>query len=119
MRSQLTFLADIKRRAEAASEITSRFSKEEMKSDFVVHEALVRNLEIIGEAAKNVSPEVQARHPDIPWKKIMRARDFFAHVYHAIDDDTIWDIAVKDIPDLLSKIDAVIQDVSAIEDVSN
>lgn len=116
MRSQLTYLTDIKERAQAVIDITTRFSKETMKTDFVVHEALIRNLEIIGEAAKNVSDEIQAGHPEIPWKVIKRARDFFAHVYHAIDDDTIWDIAIRDIPDLLSKIDPVIEEVKSLED---
>jgi uncharacterized protein with HEPN domain len=115
LRSQLTFLVDIRDRCQAVLDITTRFSKETMMSDYVVHEALVRNLEVIGEAAKSVSIEIQERHPEIPWKKIKRARDFFAHSYHAIDDDTIWDIATHDIPDLFEKIKPIIEEVEAEE----
>ena len=56
-----------------------RFLKDELQ------EAVIRRLEVIGEAAKNVSPELKARHPEVPWKEMSGMRDVLVHQYFGVD----------------------------------
>ena len=67
----------------------------------LVQSAVIRELEIIGEAAKNVSQETRSKHPDIPWKLMAGMRDKLIHAYEAVDYDEVWSTATKDIPRLL------------------
>ena len=61
--------------------------------------AVVRSIEIIGEASKKIDEEFKATHPPIEWKKMAGARDKLIHDYFGIDYDIVWDIIVTKIPD--------------------
>jgi uncharacterized protein with HEPN domain len=60
----------------------------------------VRNLEVIGEAAKNIPEEVRANSPTIEWKKIAGLRDILIHEYFGIDGEIVWDIVQNKLPSL-------------------
>lgn len=61
---------------------------------------------VIGEAAKNLSTELQERHPDIPcWSDICRARDLFVHHYRKVDSKELWETVVRDLPLLLHTLE--------------
>jgi len=62
--------------------------------------ALVRSLEIIGEASKKVDPEFKSNYPHVEWKKMAGTRDKMIHDYFGIDYDLVWDIIENKIPDL-------------------
>jgi len=62
-------------------------------------------LEIIGEAAKNVSPETRQRHPKIPWKEIGGTRDRLIHGYFDVDWDILWPILTVDLPPLITELE--------------
>jgi uncharacterized protein with HEPN domain len=64
-------------------------------------DAVLRNLEIIGEAVKNVSEETRQKYPHIKWRKIAGFRDIVAHGYFGVNDETVWDIVENEIPILL------------------
>jgi uncharacterized protein with HEPN domain len=64
------------------------------------YDAVIRNLEIIGEAAKNVTAEFQADHPAVAWRKTTALRNIIAHEYFGVKDEIIWDIIQKEIPEL-------------------
>ena len=66
-------------------------------------DAVVLNLEIVGEAAKSVPAEVQARHPEVEWRKIAGLRDIIAHAYFVLDDEILWDIVTNKLPALLGQ----------------
>jgi len=66
--------------------------------------AVERRLEIIGEAAKRISQEFRDEHPGIPWGKIISQRNVLAHEYGEIDDQLVWRVAIKYIPDLTRRI---------------
>jgi uncharacterized protein with HEPN domain len=70
----------------------------------LLRDAVVRNLEIIGEASKGLSHGFKARHHDIPWSMISRMRDLVAHRYWAIDFEIVWDAAKKDVRQLANKL---------------
>lgn len=67
-------------------------------------DAVVRNLEIIGEAAKNINREVQERTPDIPWSEMKGIRDVLAHQYFGVDRDVIWETIQNDLSGLAKKL---------------
>ena len=66
--------------------------------------ALIRLLEVVGEAAKSISPSFRERYPKIPWKEIAGTRDRLIHGYFDIDLDIIWQIVSRDLPSLISEI---------------
>ncbi|MGH9456658.1 MAG: HepT-like ribonuclease domain-containing protein [Thermoanaerobaculia bacterium] len=74
---------------------------------------LTRLLEILGEAAKNVSPEIRERHPEIPWKQISGTRDRVIHRYFDVDPEVIWRIATEELPSLIPKLQEATQSGSA------
>ena len=63
-------------------------------------DAVIRNLEIIGEAVKHISETVKETSPDIPWKQIAGLRDLLIHHYMGVNLDEVWNIVVNDIPAL-------------------
>jgi uncharacterized protein with HEPN domain len=83
--------------------------------DFVHDElhfdAVLRNLEIIGEAVKNISEETRNKYPAIKWRKIAGFRDIVAHGYFGVNDETVWDIVNNEIPVLLAAIKNIIGDI--------
>jgi len=70
----------------------------------VLLRAAERLLEIIGEAASNVSPDAAAAHPDVDWRKIVRLRIVLAHHYHRTDPDLIWSYAIEQAPRLAAAL---------------
>jgi uncharacterized protein with HEPN domain len=87
--------------AEPGEEI---FFAEKMRQD-----AVVRNLEILGEAAKKISPALKQKHPDVPWKKIAGTRDKMIHEYFGVNLRLIWDVAEKELPKLEKKIESLLE----------
>jgi len=73
--------------------------------------AVIRNLEIMGEAAKNVPIHVQNRFPALPWKRMYMLRNFLAHEYLGIDLHLVWRISKHQLDELLIEIDEVIATV--------
>ncbi|MBI1824226.1 MAG: DUF86 domain-containing protein [Nitrospirae bacterium] len=65
-------------------------------------DAVIRNLEVIGEAIKKIPEEIRLKHPDVEWKKIASLRDILIHEYFGIDVEIIWDIIKNKLP-LLEK----------------
>jgi len=76
---------------------------------WIEQDAMTRNFEIIGEAAKNISEETIQNFPEIEWFKIKGLRNLIAHEYFGIRMETIWDTAVNDIPLLKEQIQKIIQ----------
>jgi uncharacterized protein with HEPN domain len=73
-------------------------------------DAVVRNLEIIGEAAKHLPAQLQERHPDIPWLYIQGMRNLLIHEYFGVDTDILWQTIQTDLPALRTQILKVIAD---------
>jgi uncharacterized protein with HEPN domain len=72
-------------------------------------DAIVRNLEIIGEAARYVPDEVASRYPGVPWKKAREMRNVLAHAYFGVDLPTVWKTIQEDLPPLKAQLREVLQ----------
>lgn len=77
---------------------------EDFKADEKLQSAVIRQLEIIGEAARNVSPERKIETPEIPWRPIMDTRNTLIHGYFTVDEKKVWDMVQIDIPALQKSI---------------
>ena len=82
-----------------ASALVSTRSREDLDSDRMFELAVVRLLEIIGEAAGRVPHDVQAAHDKIPWHAMVGLRNRLIHGYDAIDLDIVWQVLTRDLPD--------------------
>jgi uncharacterized protein with HEPN domain len=75
-------------------------------------DAVIRQLQIIGEAAKRLSAELRAAYPDIPWREVAGMRDKLVHDYFGVDLQFVWVTVTEDIPALKSRIEGVLKDRS-------
>ncbi len=91
------------------SNFTQEITKVEFEKDRKLHLSVVRLLEIIGEAASKVSPEVQSKYNQIPWNSIIGMRNRLIHGYFDIDLDIVWETVKTDIPDLITKLEKMIK----------
>ena len=78
-------------------------------------DAVIRQLEIIGEAAKNISDVTRTAHPDVPWRRIAGMRDVLIHNYMGVDLDAVWEATQKNVPELKSRIEAILAELSSQE----
>jgi uncharacterized protein with HEPN domain len=72
------------------------------------HDAVIRQLEIIGEATKRLSPALREQHPAVPWRRIAGLRDVLIHDYMGVDLDTVWTITRGALPQLRHSIEAIL-----------
>ena len=75
----------------------------------LVQDGVIRQLEIIGEASRNLSDEFRAKHSDLPWQQIIGLRNRLIHAYFDVNLGIIWDIIQNDIPSLKGKISGLIE----------
>lgn len=100
-KSDEVFVADMLRYARAVARTAGAVSLQVYLADDDLRMATERRVEIIGEAARGLSEEFKARHPHIPWSKIIRQRHVIAHEYGEIDDEIIWRVARDHVPELV------------------
>ena len=104
-RLEKDFLDDISRETDNIMQFTHGMSDaEDLIDNRMAGYACVRSLEVIGEAAKNISSETRAKHPEIEWRKIAGIRDVLVHGYFGVDWEVIWKTVNEDIPVLKERI---------------
>ncbi len=79
-------------------------SREELIADERTMDAVIRNLEVIGEAAKGLPEDVRRKYPGIEWRKVVGLRNILIHDYSGVSANVIWDIVSNSIPDLKRKL---------------
>jgi uncharacterized protein with HEPN domain len=74
-------------------------------------DALLYEIVVLGEAARRLSSELRAAHPKVPWREIIGMRSVITHGYDQIDDDELWEVIERDLPDLMPKLEAILAQV--------
>ncbi len=83
-------------------------NKEKFMKESIIQDAIIRKIEVIGEASKFISKETKEKNKDIPWKDIAGMRDKLIHAYFGVDLDAVWETVKKDIPVLKKEISKLI-----------
>ncbi|MEZ5336618.1 MAG: DUF86 domain-containing protein [Methanolobus sp.] len=108
MKHDSVFLKHILDAINQIEEYTEGMSFEDFLEKRLVQDAVIRQLEIIGEATKNLSPDTTERFPQIPWKEIAGMRDKLIHAYFGVDIEEVWNTAKRDIPELYTVVLSIV-----------
>ena len=109
-REFLDFVEDILDAMNKAELLLEGVRYSQFKDDFRINFAVVRALEIIGEAAKRLPEDLRQRYSDIPWKGMAGMRDRIIHGYDVVDLQIVWDVVKRDIPQIKPKIEKILID---------
>lgn len=104
-------LKDILAAIEKIEKHTKGVSLEDFEEDDWLQDGVVRNMEIIGEAVKNLPADLKTKKPDVDWKKIAGLRDILIHAYFGIDTEVVWDIVKNKIPELKKRITELLAEI--------
>jgi uncharacterized protein with HEPN domain len=84
--------------------------REDLDKDRKLYLSLIRLLEVIGEAARNLSSEFRQEHPDLEWKSMVGMRDRLIHGYFDVNLEVLWETVTSDLPPLIEKLEKIIAD---------
>ena len=87
-------------------------TKDEIQQDGILYYAVVKNIEIIGEAAYMLTPEFRDAHPETPWKVIVGMRHFLVHGYYEVDAEEVWNVVQKDLQTLKDQLASYLEDLN-------
>ncbi|MFZ1756842.1 MAG: DUF86 domain-containing protein [Caldilineaceae bacterium] len=106
-RVYLRHMLDAARKIEV---FTAGRQRADLENDEMLSLAVVRLLEILGEASRNISSDLRQRNPQIPWAAIAGTRNRLIHGYFDVDLDIVWAIVVQDIPNLIPQIEKLLEE---------
>lgn len=95
--------------AREAAKIAENHSRKDLDTDRMLNLALVRLMEIVGEAASRIPEDFRSRYPDIPWRDIADLRNQLIHGYGTIDFDVLWTIIQDDLPPLIAELEKIVE----------
>lgn len=101
-RDSVLYLDDIREATDKILDYTQNVSRKEFESNPMRIDAVIRNLGIIGEAARHLSEEEKRRFRDVPWREIIGMRNVVIHEYFGVNKDILWQTVTVDIPKLRS-----------------
>lgn len=104
MKYDLIFIEHILDSINAIEKFSRDLNKEKLISNRLKQSAIIREIEIIGEAVKNISENLKNKHRDVEWKEIAGTRDKMIHHYFGVDLNIVWNIIKIDLPNLKNKI---------------
>lgn len=111
-RSDIDLIADILICLAKIQSYVSGLNYDEFIEDSKTQDAVIRNIEIIGEAVKKLSEETMESYPNIPWRIIAGTRDRLIHGYFGVNIDIVWEIATIDVADLMKEIKKIENDLN-------
>ena len=115
-RSVRMWLQDIIDACFQIQEYHKNTSFHQLKNNQMAQDAITFNLQIIGEATKQIPSDFREKYTEVPWKDIARLRDLIVHAYFRIDFEIIWSILQDDLPKFLNQIKDIIQQFPMVDD---
>lgn len=110
MRSNRERLLDIAEAIDRIIKYTRRgrkdFEEQELIQTWVIH-----HIEIVGGAARRISPELREAHPEVPWAEVVAMRNVLAHDYFGIDIERVWNAVERDLPDLRRQVQDLLDEL--------
>ena len=103
-RGDTEFLKDIEEAIKRIIDYTYGMEYDDFLDDLKTQDAVLRNIEIIGEAGKNISSVLKEKHPEVEWKNIVGMRDKIIHFYFGVNWDIVWDVVKNKLPILFENI---------------
>ncbi len=116
-REIVDYIEDIIGAMDKASSFVESMNYDEFVRDVKTVYAVIRAIEIIGEAVKNIPEDVRKNYPEIPWKNIAGMRDKVIHAYFGVNLERIWQVIQKDIPVLKPEFEKVLMDMQTQSDM--
>lgn len=108
-RDPLVYVRHMLDHAREAADMARDRSRADLDSDRQLNLALVRLMEVVGEAATRVPEEFRARHPQVPWRDVADLRNRLIHGYDTVDFDRLWVILRQDIPPLIDQLETILR----------
>ena len=110
-RAYKAYLKDILDAIRKIENYTKAISFDDFVMDELIQDGVVGNLEVIGEAVKNIPEGIKDKKPEVEWKKIAGLRDILIHDYFGIDEDIVWDAVKNKLPELKEKIIEILSEI--------
>ena len=107
-RTSRDFLSDIQEGIRRIVAYTTEMTYEAFLTDTKTQDAVIRNLEIIREAAKNLSEDLRTKYPHVPWRSMAGVRDKLIHHYFGVNLDVVWQIATAGLAEVASELDKIL-----------
>jgi len=105
----LIYIEDIVDSIEKIKKYIHDMSLEDFKKNDLVQDAVLRNLEIIGEASNNLAEEIKRKHKEVPWKRMIGLRNIISHKYFGIDLEIIWKIITVNLPGTKGLVNSILK----------
>ena len=105
------FLEDILTNIADIESFVKDIPREKLEQNKLRTKAILRSLEVIGEAVKQIPQNLRDKHPKVPWRDVAGMRDVLIHAYFGIEQDQVWGVIVKDLPVLKKEVIKMLKEI--------